>query len=129
MKYMLLIYGEEGGWETLSEAQQRKIMEETRLHVEQLKSDGQYLVSAPLHPTSVATCVRVCEGKRLVTDGPFMETKEQLGGFYLIDAKNLDEAIDIAARQPGVRRGWGTIEIRPVRELGSCRAEGSSSDN
>jgi hypothetical protein len=126
MKYMLLIFGEEGGWETLSEPQQRQIMEETRQHVEQLKAGGQYVISAPLHSTSMATCVRIREGKRLVTDGPFVETKEQLGGFYLIEAKDLDEAIDIASRQPGVRWEWGTVEIRPVQELGACRGQGGT---
>ncbi len=117
MKYMLLCYGDERGWDTLSETQQQQIIEETRQHVEQLKSGGQYLSSAPLHPTSTATSVRVRGGKCLVTDGPFAETKEQLGGFYLIDAKDLDEAIDIAVRQPGLRWGWGAIEIRPVMDL------------
>jgi len=74
-----------------------------------------YLAAAPLHPTSTATSVRVRDDKRLVTDGPFAETREQLGGYFLIDAQNLDEAIGIAARIPAGR--WGTVEIRPVREI------------
>jgi hypothetical protein len=77
-----------------------------------LSSSGQYLDAAPLHPTSTATSVRVRDGKQLITDGPFAETREQLGGYFLIDAKNLDEAINIAKKIPGGR--WGTIEIRPV---------------
>jgi hypothetical protein len=117
MKYMLLIYGDEHGWDTLTETQRQQIIEKTRGQTEQLKSSGQHLVSAPLPPTSRATSVRVRDGKRLVTDGPFAETKEQLGGFYLIDAKNLDEAIAIAADHLAARRGWGTVEIRPVLEI------------
>ena len=82
---------------------------------DELDANGQYLAAAPLHPTSTATSVRVREDKRLVTDGPFAETREQLGGYFLIDAKNLDEAIDIAGRIPAGR--WGTVEIRPVMEI------------
>ena len=85
----------------------------------ELHASGQYLAAAPLHPTSTATSVRVRDGKRLVTDGPFAETREQLGGYFLIDAKDLDEAIGIAARIPGAR--LGTIEIRPVMEMAGCR--------
>ena len=81
----------------------------------ELNASGQYLASAPLHPTSTATSIRVRDGKRLVTDGPFAETREQLGGYFLIDAKNLDEAMGIAARIPMARRG--TVEIRPVLEV------------
>ena len=77
--------------------------------------DGQYLDASPLHPTATATSVRVREGKKIVTDGPFAETREQLGGYYLIEGKNLDEAIQIAERIPGAR--WGTVEIRPVMEI------------
>ncbi len=80
-----------------------------------LNSRGQYLAAAPLHPTPTATSVRVREGKRLVTDGRFAATREQLGGYYLIEAKNLDDAMAVAARIPGARRG--TVEVRPVVEL------------
>jgi hypothetical protein len=80
-----------------------------------LHAKGLYLNAAPLHLTSTATSVRVREDKRLVTDGPFAETREQLGGYYLIEAKNLDEAISVAERIPPAR--WGTIEIRPVLEI------------
>lgn len=117
MKYVLLCYGDERGWDKLSEADQQQVIEETRQTVEQLKLGGHYLSGVPLHPTSMATCVRVRDGKRLVTDGPFAETKEQLGGFQLIDAKDLDEAIGIAARHPAASSGWGTVEIRPVKEI------------
>jgi hypothetical protein len=90
-----------------------------RVHAfgEQIRSSGNHLAGAPLQPTSAARSVRVREGKRLVTDGPFAETREQLGGYYLIEAKNLDEAIGIAARIPSAR--LGTIEVRPVLEMPS----------
>src|SRR5687768_5292377 len=97
MKYVLLIYGPETGWDTLTERQQQQIIEVTRQHAAQLKASGNYLSAAPLHPTSMATCVRVQDGKRFVTDGPFAETREQLGGFLMIEARDLDEAIAIAA--------------------------------
>ena len=112
MKYMLLVYGNEQAWD---DTYREKCYAESLQLVDQLKSAGQYLASAPLHPTSTATSVQVREGKRLVTDGPFAETREQLGGYYLVDAPDLDAAIDIAARIPPARAG--TIEIRPVIEL------------
>ncbi len=112
MRYMLLIYHE---GQAISETEREKCYEESVQLAQQLKSSGQYLASAPLHPTSKATSVRVREGKQLVTDGPFAETKEQLGGYFLIDAKDLDEAIDIATRIPAAR--WGTVEVRPVIEI------------
>jgi hypothetical protein len=112
MKYMMLIYQDEN---SLSETERQDCYaESTQLAVELSKS-GQYLGAGPLHPTSTATSVRVRDNKRLVTDGPFAETREQLGGYYLIDAKDLDEAIGIAGRIPGGR--WGTVEIRPVMEI------------
>ena len=90
-------------------------MEEAVQLCHEIDAKGQYLVAAPLEPVSTATCVRVRNGKRLVTDGPFAETREVLGGFYLIDFENLDEAIRIAEKQPGVP--VGTVEIRPLIEL------------
>src|ERR1022692_3259043 len=87
----------------------------------QLKANGQYLATAPLQPVSTATSVQVRDGKRLVTDGPFAETREQLGGYFLIDAKDLDEAIGIAASIPGARKG--TVEIRPVIEIPGLPAD------
>jgi hypothetical protein len=112
MRYMLLIYGEENA---LDETEREQCYGESAQLAHQLDAAGQFLATAPLHPTSMATNVKVREGKRLVTDGPFAETREQLGGYFLIDAKDLDKAIAIAARIPGARRG--TVEIRPVIEL------------
>ena len=112
MKYMLLIYGDE---HALSETERQECYEESTQLAHQIKANGQFLAASPLHPTSAATSVRVRDGKRLVTDGPFAETREQLGGYFLIDAKNLDEAIAIAARIPMARKG--TVEVRPVIEI------------
>lgn len=112
MKYMLLIYLDE---QALSETERQECYAESTQLAQQLYASGQYLASNPLHPTSVATSIRVRDGKRFVTDGPFAETREQLGGYFLIDARHLDEAIDIAARLPMARRG--TIEVRPVIEI------------
>lgn len=112
MRYMLLIYGDE---QSLDETEREQCYGESVQLAHQIHSAGQYLAAAPLHPTSTATSVRVREGKRLVTDGPFAETREQLGGYFLIDAKDLDEAMAIAARIPMAR--LGTVEIRPVIEI------------
>jgi hypothetical protein len=109
---MLLIYLNE---QALSETERDQCYEESVQLAQQLKSNGQFLATAPLHPTSTATSVRVRDGNQLVTDGPFAETKEQLGGYFLIDAKDLDEAIGIATRIPGAR--VGTVEVRPVIEV------------
>jgi hypothetical protein len=117
MKYMLLIYDDEKVWSKFSEAERRKLFGEYMQFGEQIRSSGNHLAGAPLQPTSAARSVRVREGKRLVTDGPFAETREQLGGYYLIEAKNLDQAIGIAARIPSAR--LGTIEVRPVLEMPS----------
>jgi hypothetical protein len=113
MKYMLLIYLDE---QVLDDTQREECYGESVQLAHQLKSSGQFLATAPLHPTATATSVQVRDGKRLVTDGPFAETREQLGGYFLIDAKDLDEAIGIAGRIPGAR--VGTVEIRPVIEIG-----------
>lgn len=112
MKYMMLIYGDE---HALSEAEREHCYVESTKLIHQIKASGKFVSSAPLHPTSTATSVRVREGKHLITDGPFAETREQLGGYYLIDADDLDDAISIAVRVPPVK--WGTVEIRPVVEL------------
>jgi hypothetical protein len=112
MKYMLLIYMAENA---MTDAErQHCYMESTQL-AHDLNSKGQFLATAPLQPVSTATSVQVRDGKRLVTDGPFAETRECLGGYYLVNARNLDEAIDIAGRIPGARKG--TVEIRPVLEI------------
>jgi hypothetical protein len=112
MKYMLMVYSDENGWS--DEALEKCYAESLEL-VQRLRADAKYLGASPLHPTSMATSVRVRGGKRLVTDGPFAETKEQLGGYYLVDAQDLDDAIEIAGRIPVARSG--TIEIRPIVEL------------
>ncbi len=114
MKYMLLICRDEQVWEKLSATERQKIYADSVALSEELTARGQYLGGHPLHPSSSATSVRVRDGKRLVTDGPFAETREQLGGYMLIDVKDLDEAIAIAARIPLARTS--TIEVRPVRE-------------
>ena len=118
MQYMLLVYLEE---QALDQTEREQCYEESVQLTHDLHARGQYLAAAPLHPTSTATSVRVRDGRRLVTDGPFAETREQLGGYFLVDAKDLDEALGIAARIPGARRG--TIEIRPVVELAGMPAE------
>ena len=112
MKYMLLIYQDESA---LDEATREECYGESLRLVGDLAAKGQYLAASPLHPTASATSVRVREGKRLITDGPFAETHEQLGGYYLVDVPNLDEAIAVAAKIPGARKG--TVEVRPVIEL------------
>ena len=112
MKYMLLVYGDELA---LSESEREECYVESTQLVREIDAKGQYLAASPLQPTKSATSVRVRNGKRLVTDGPFAETREQLGGYYLINARHLDEAIGIAERIPMARKG--TIEIRPVVEL------------
>jgi hypothetical protein len=112
MKYLLLIYVNE---HALSETEREACYVESTQLAHEIKSSGQYLAAHPLHPTSMATSVRVRDGKRFVTDGPFAETREQLGGYFLIDAKDLDEAIGIAARIPMAHKG--TVEIRPVLEI------------
>ena len=115
MKYLLLCYNNEQRWEQAGEAARRQAMQEAVQLTHQINARGQYRTAARLQSVSTATSVRVRDGKRLVTDGPFAETKEQLGGFYLIDVPDLDEAIRIAERHPGAR--VGTVEIRPVMEI------------
>ena len=114
MKYMMLICRDEPAWSKLDLSEQQRIYAETLALAEELTARGQYLGGTPLYPSSSATSVRVRDGKRLVTDGPFAETREQLGGFMIVDVKDLDEAIAIAARIPLARTS--TVEIRPVRE-------------
>ena len=111
---MLLICRDEPAWDKLGVTERQQVYAEMLKLSEELTSHGQYLGGFPLHPSSSATSVRVRDGKRLVTDGPFAETREQLGGYMLIDVKDLDEAIAIAARIPLARTS--TVEVRPVRE-------------
>ncbi|WP_416674392.1 YciI family protein [Egbenema bharatensis] len=112
MKYLLLIYMNENA---MNDTEREHCYGESTQLAQELHTKGQFLASAPLHPVATATSVRVREGKSLVTDGPFAETREQLGGFYLVNAQDLDEAIAIAARIPGAK--VGTVEIRPVLEI------------
>lgn len=112
MKYMMLIYVAENA---MDEAAREHCYQKSVQLCQDLAARGQFLDAAPLHPVATATSVRVRDGKIMVTDGPFAETREQLGGFYLIDAKDLDEAIHIAARIPPAT--VGTVEIRPVMEI------------
>lgn len=114
MKYMLLIYDDPKIWAGLSQEEQSGLMGEYFQFTGEIKASGHYIAGDPLQPTSTATSVRLREGKRMLTDGPFAETREQLGGYYMIRARDLDEAISIAARIPSVR--LGTIEVRPVME-------------
>jgi hypothetical protein len=114
MKYMLLIYDNERAWAKLSESEQGKIYGEYMQFTQDIKASRNYLASSQLHPIATASSVRVRDGKELVTDGPFAETHEQLGGYYLIEAKDLDEATSIAARVPSAR--MGTVEVRPIVE-------------
>jgi hypothetical protein len=112
MKYMLLIYADENAW--TDDERQRCYVESTEL-THELHANGKYISASPLLPVAAATSVRVREGKRVVTDGPFAETREQLGGYFMVDAKDLDEALAIAAKVPGARKG--TVEVRPVMEI------------
>lgn len=112
MKYMLLVYMNENA---MTDDERQHCYVESAQLTQDLNAQGQYVAAGPLHPVSTATSVRVREGKRLVTDGPFAETREQLGGFYIVDAKDLDEALAIAERIPPAK--YGTIEIRPLMEI------------
>ena len=112
MRYMLLVYLDE---QAMTEEEREHCYVESAQLTQDLNATGHYVAAGPLHPVATATSVRVREGKRVVTDGPFAETREQLGGYYVIEAQDLDEAIAIAERIPPVR--VGTIEIRPVMEI------------
>jgi len=121
VKYMLLIYGAEG---TLNQEEMEHCYRESAQLAHRLDEAGQFVATAPLQPTAAATSVRVREGKRLVTDGPFAETREQLGGYFLVDAPDLEAALAIAERIPGAR--WGTVEVRPVVEIGGLPEPGGA---
>jgi len=112
MQYILLIYGEESKGRKLPEAEREKILQEFGEFTGSIVQSGHFRAGHELDMISKATTVRVRDKMRLVTDGPFAETKEQLGGFYLVEARDLDETISIAARVPSAR--WGSIEVRPI---------------
>lgn len=115
MKYVALVYYQESLIEAMTEQEWHDLNQECIAGVERLSADGKYITGEPLEPVSTATTVRVRNGETLLTDGPFAETKEQLAGFYLLEANNLDEALQLASRIPPAR--LGSIEVRPTREL------------
>jgi hypothetical protein len=115
VRYILLIYGEEARWASLSQEQQQAEFAAYASFTQDLVDRGMMRAGEALEDSSKATTVRVRDGERLVTDGPFVETKEQVGGFYLIECESLDEAIDAAAKIPAAR--GGAIEVRPIAEL------------
>ena len=115
MKYLCLIYSDQSQFAKMPKADTDKMMAEYNALTEDLKRSGHYINGNPLQPTHTATTVRVRNGKLSTTDGPFAETKEQLGGYYLIEAKDLNEALQVGARIPGAR--IGSIEVRPVRAM------------
>jgi hypothetical protein len=117
MQYLCLIYDDEKAWERLPEAESAKIIGEFSAYTESVKKSGHYVGGNALAPTHAATTVRVRQGKVATTDGPFAETKEQLGGYYLLQARDLNEAIQLASRIPGAR--FGSVEVRPVLEMPS----------
>ena len=112
MQYLLLIYDNEAQWSKMTQADQAAMYKEYGEFTQSIAQSGHHKAGHQLQPTSTATTVRVRDKKRVVTDGPFAETKEQLGGFYMIEAKDLDDAIALAARIPSAR--WGSIEVRPI---------------
>ncbi len=114
MKYLCLIYQDEQGALKVPTAEMEKAMAEYWAFTDDIKKSGHHIASNGLQPTKTATTVRVRNGKVSTTDGPFAETKEQLGGFYLIEAKDLNDAIQVAARIPSAR--WGSVEVRPIWE-------------
>jgi hypothetical protein len=112
MQFMCLIYDDENAWESFSEEEREAGMAAYFAFTDEAKKAGVYVAADALQPTSSATIVRVRDGERLVTDGPFAETKEQLGGYYVLDVPSLDDALEWAAKIPSAE--WGTIEVRPV---------------
>jgi hypothetical protein len=115
MKYLCLIYADEAIWPSLPKSEEEKMMLEYRAYGESIKASGHLLAGHRLHNVDSATTIRVRNGKMSTTDGPFAETKEQLGGFYLVEAKDLNDAISVASRIPGAK--VGSIEVRPVWEM------------
>lgn len=118
MKFMLLVYTDENAW---TEPERAQCYEDSMGLAFDLKSSGKFLATSPLHPVATAKSVRVRSGKRTIMDGPFAETREQLGGFFMVDVNDMNEALEIAARIPGARKG--TVEVRPVLELSGLPEE------
>jgi hypothetical protein len=121
MKFMLLVHHDEAAFERIGKDKQQQMLAESVALTQQLHANRQYLSASPLQPAATSVIVRVREGKPIVTDGPFIETREQIAGYFLIDAKDLDEATQIAARVPGAR--IGTVEVRPLREISGLPGE------
>lgn len=115
MKYLLLVHHNEEAFGRMSEETRKAMRAESIQLCHQLHDKGQYVHASPLQPVATATVIQVRDGKRSVTDGPFIETRKQLAGYFLVDAQDMDEAIDIAGRIPGAR--IGVVEIRPLREI------------
>ena len=115
MRYLCLIYEDEKWWDKASQADMEKGMAEYNAFTDGIKKSGAYIGGEALQPTKTATSVRVRNGKISTTDGPYVETKEQLGGYYLIKAKDLNDAVQVASKIPGARNG--TIEVRPIMEF------------
>ena len=115
MKFMLIVHHDEEAFSKIEKEKRQQLLAESIELTHQLHSTGQYLSASPLHPAETAVIVRVREGKSLVTDGPFIETREQIAGYFLVDAKDLDEATRIATRVPGAR--IGTVEVRTLIEI------------
>jgi hypothetical protein len=123
MKYLCTIYGDEGQWVSATPEQIREVMEAYGAFGEEAGRAGVIVAGEGLEPTSSATTVRVRDGERMLTDGPFAETKEQLGGFYLLECDSLDEAIEWASKIPGAASG--SVEVRPVMNYEGEGAEGA----
>ncbi len=115
MKFILLVHHDETAFEKMSDETKRDLLAESIRLCHQLDAKGEYVHASPVHPAATATLVRVRDGRSLVTDGPFIETREQMAGYFLIEAKDRDEAVAIAGRVPGAR--IGTVEVRQVREI------------
>ena len=115
MKFMLIVHHDEEAFNTIEQEQRQRLLAESIALTHQLHAAGQYVHASPLHPSGTAVIVTVREGKPLVTDGPFIETREQIAGYFLINARNLSEAVSIAAKVPGAR--IGTVEVRPLIEI------------
>ena len=121
MKFMLLVHHDEAAFDQLGEKTKREMLDQSIELTHELYANGQYVSASPLQPTTTASVVRVRGGKHFVTDGPFIETREQIAGYFLIEAKDLNQAIAIAVRVPGAH--FGTVEVRPVREVSGLPGE------
>ncbi|HUR72379.1 MAG TPA: YciI family protein [Candidatus Limnocylindrales bacterium] len=121
MKFMLLVHHDEAAFELIGQEKQQQMLAGSVALTHQLHTHGQYLSASPLQPAATSVIVRVRESKTIITDGPFIETREQLAGYFLIDARDLNEATQIATRVPGAR--IGTVEVRPLREISGLPGE------